>query len=111
MQIKRLSVSRLQEIDFEFNGQNAVRFVHQAEGGISGRMVGHGGQDPRMNVLILLAMAVQHLQTGFQVPSSVFLNLIAHSPNKAPGIIPGQKIPAFPRKFFIQSDHCFAPIR
>ncbi len=106
-----LTVSRPQEIDFKFNGQDPVFLIDQTESGVPGRMVGHGGQYPRMNVLILLSMAVQHLQPGFQVPYSVFLNLVAHIPDKAPGIIPGQKIAAFRRKFFIRPDQRFAPIK
>jgi hypothetical protein len=53
-----MAIRRLQEIDFKFDGQNAVCVIHQTEGGITGRMVGHSGQDSRMNVLILLPMAV-----------------------------------------------------
>jgi hypothetical protein len=84
-----VTVGGLQEIDFKLNGQDAMRFIHQAEGGIPGRVVGHGGQDSCMNVLILLAMAVQHLQPGFQVPASVFPDLVAHIPDKTPGIVQG----------------------
>ena len=56
---------------------------------------GLGGQNPRMDVMVLLSVAVQHQQSGFQVPQAVFLDLIAHIPDKTPGKVPGQKIPAF----------------